>query len=123
MAKRDQAARFLQRVWKRFRLLTMVPKAWRAKKKRMMSTLQKCIRGYCVHKRVIKELNTAKLKQTFDFFDSIKNNLLDDAQIKISYRWRRYKKDKKKKKKTKKKGKKANMNSTITSTTTVKKNR
>lgn len=113
----------MQRVWKKFKLLTVIPKAWRAKKKRMMSTLQKRIRGYLVHKRVMKELNSTKLKQTFDFFDSIKNNLLDDAQIKISYRWRRYKKDKKKKKKTKKKGKKTTMNSTISSTTSVKKNR
>lgn len=31
VTKRNEAASYLQRVWKRYRMITMVPKAWRAK--------------------------------------------------------------------------------------------
>ena len=83
--KRDNAARYLQRVWKRYRLITMVPRAWKAKKYNWMCILQKYIRGYLAHKRVSKELNSLKLKDAFEYFDNIKQDLLEDAQIKIRY--------------------------------------
>lgn len=64
-------------------MITMVPKAWRAKKYTWMCLLQKYIRGYLVYKRIFRELNSTKLKVNFDYFDTIKNNLYEDAQIKI----------------------------------------
>lgn len=64
-------------------MITMVPRAWRAKKYYWMCLIQKYIRGYVVYKRVFKELNSSKLKDAFDYFDDIKNSLLEDAQIKI----------------------------------------
>lgn len=122
VAKRNAAASYLQRVWKRYRMITMVPKAWRAKKFKWISTLQKYIRGFLAFKKVQRELNSLKLREAFDYFDTIKNDLLVDAQIKIRYGWlqkKRRDKNRKKKKKKKKGGSKLSKQPTITSTTTT----
>ena len=50
-------------------MIAMVPKTWRAKKFKLISTIQKHIRGYLAHKKVQKKLNNSRLKKAFEYFD------------------------------------------------------
>ena len=44
--RRNDAARYLQRIWKRYRMISMVPKAWRKFKYDRITRIQKYLRGY-----------------------------------------------------------------------------
>lgn len=90
--RRNKAAKYIQRIWKRYRMVTMVPKAWRKFKYDRLARIQKFLRGYMVFKRVFNEINDKKLKSNFEFFDRIKHDLHENAQIKIRYHWLKHKK-------------------------------
>jgi hypothetical protein len=90
--RREKAARYLQRIWKRYRMVTMVPKAWRKFKYDRLTRIQKYLRGYLDYKRVFTEKNNKKLKSNFDYFDRIRKDLYENAQIKIRYHWLKHKK-------------------------------
>lgn len=93
----------------------MVPKAWRIFKYKKLTTIQKFLRGYFVHKRVFTELNSIKLQSAFEYFDKVKAVLKENSQIKIRYyyfKWKRMmkiKEEEEAKNKSKKKGKKGSM--------------
>jgi hypothetical protein len=91
VSKRDNAARYIQRVYKRYRMISMVPKAWRKFKNDRITRIQKFIRGYLAYKSVFSERFNTKLKTNFDYFDKIKYQLQENAQIKIRYYWLRKK--------------------------------
>lgn len=95
--RRNEAARYIQRIWKRFRLISMVPKAWRKFKYNKLVSIQKYLRGYVVHKRIFNILYEKKLTSTFSYFEKIKAQLRENAQIKIRYYWFRMKRLRKKK--------------------------
>jgi hypothetical protein len=81
------------------------------------------MRGYIDHQRIMKELSSTKLEQTFAYFDSIKNAFLTDSQIKISYIWRKYNKSSKKQAKIKQKKKESTKKNLLKNTMPVRKNR
>lgn len=70
----------------------MVPKAWKQFKNKKLAIIQKFLRGYSVHKRVLFKLRTNKLKSNFEFFNRIKEGLLSNSQIKIRYYWFKWRK-------------------------------
>ena len=85
--KRNSSATCLQQAWKRYRMLSLFPKAIKQIKNIRLGIIQKYIRGYLAYNKVQKELVKMKLKQ-LEFFDKIKQKLYEDSQIKIRYYWR-----------------------------------
>ena len=57
---------------------------------------QKYIRGYLVHKKIIKKLSKFKITKTSEFFKVIKNGYEISAQILIAYHFRNFLKNKRK---------------------------
>mmetsp|Transcript_4512 Transcript_4512/g.3787 ORF Transcript_4512/g.3787 Transcript_4512/m.3787 type:complete len:188 (+) Transcript_4512:720-1283(+) len=96
---REVAAKLIQKMWKQYKAVFMIPKAQKAKKKKMMKILSKYIRGYLIQKRILLELGSIKFKENLAYFDKIKNQLRTDSQILIRYWWFKYKKNLEKMKK------------------------
>lgn len=71
--RREEAAKYIQRVWKRHRMISMIPKAWRRFKNGKILIIQKFLRGYVVRKKVVKNMMKHKLKSNLDYFGKIKD--------------------------------------------------
>ncbi|CAI2366125.1 unnamed protein product [Moneuplotes crassus] len=90
--RRLDAVMYIQRVWKRYRMISMIPKAWRKFKNKRILRIQKFMKGYIVHKRTFETLSKLKLTQNFEYFGQIRHKLYVNSQIKIRYYYLKWKK-------------------------------
>lgn len=86
--ERESAARHLQRAWKRYRSVSLVPKAWELSKFHNLAKIQKYLRGYIVFHRVKRMRQKEKFDSNIQYFEAIKNNLMVQAQRVIRFYWR-----------------------------------
>ena len=106
---RAEAACKVQKAWKNFRLLRIVPKMMSNERQGAAVTIQKHLRGYLVLKEYSTQLSDIKMNSLVNYFDKMKIEMHTDMQIKIAYYVRKHlkklAKEKKKTTKGKKKGK------------------
>ncbi|CAI2385091.1 unnamed protein product [Moneuplotes crassus] len=94
LIKREKAVIKIQNSWKRYRMLTMIPKVIKERKKRAFVIIQKYMKGYRDYTRYKYELKHFSLVNNFKFFNKIRQKLYVNSHIVISYWWRRYKRRK-----------------------------
>lgn len=87
VARRD-AVRMIQKVWRRYRIFKMLPKALKFRKDRAASHIQKYVKGYLTHTKLQSVINQRKMKSNFEYFEMMRLRLLSDIQKKLAYRWR-----------------------------------
>lgn len=123
---RNSASIKLQNAWKKYRMLSMVPKAIKQSRNRKLTLIQKYLRGHFAFNKVSRELGNnlfafqsliiwivkMKLSQ-LDMFDKLKQKLYEDSQIKIRYCWNLYKRRVKMQKSKKRKVQKVVQNSKV----------
>lgn len=73
-------------------MISMIPKVMKERKKRVITVVQKYMRGYNAYNKYKDSIRQFRLRNNFKFFDKIRKKLLVDSQIKIRYHWFRYKK-------------------------------
>ncbi|CDW74267.1 UNKNOWN [Stylonychia lemnae] len=81
----------IQKMWKRYRLFTIIPNAMSINKVKSSSKVQKYLRGYLARRYVAELKQREKLKKNFQYFDNVRMNLETQLAIKILRRWRIYK--------------------------------
>ena len=74
----------------------MIPKALKARKNMAATLVQRYVRGYIDFTNIRTIINQKKLKENLEYFGKIKFTLESNAQVKIRYYWKKYKKAKKK---------------------------
>ena len=74
----------------------MVPKALKARKNMAATLIQRYVRGFIHYTSIRSIINQRRLKENFEYFSNIKFTLESNAQVKIRYYWKKYKKAKKK---------------------------
>eukprot|EP00347_Sterkiella_histriomuscorum_P001794 403370654 len=94
---RLRATKCIQNFWKNFQRLHFFPKHIKMIKEKSAVTIQKYLKGYSTYRKVQKLKIINKFDECFDYFSVIRNQLLEDSQIKIAYAWKRYKVRKQKK--------------------------
>ena len=96
VARRDRASRRIQRAWKRFKQLCLIPRALAARKNKAALLIQRYARGYVEWRGVNRVIREKRMRQTLEYFGSLRDKVVEDCQIFIRYQWKRYKVRKKK---------------------------
>ena len=68
IALRNKSATMIQRKYKAWRFITLIPRAWRKHKNQCVLRVQRHVRGYLAHSKVWDELRETRLKRNFKFF-------------------------------------------------------
>jgi hypothetical protein len=89
-ALRHAAARKIQKNWKLFNFIRMVPNMRKRKSLAGAKIIQKYMRGYLASKHTLKQLADTKLDVCYDYFNEIKKWRELSAQIYLAYFMRRY---------------------------------
>lgn len=86
---RDEAVNTIHRAWKRFRMITMIPKVMKERRKRALIIIQKFMKGYYQFYKYKDEIRQFKLQNNFEYFNSIRLKLQTESQLIIRRFWLR----------------------------------
>ena len=112
MKESNDAARKIQRAWRRLDFVAAVFRLIQKRKDSSYTIIQKYMRGYLARKMTIQYFKDVKINGNLQPMVDLRNKLRADAAVFIRYQWKKYKARKAKKKKKaagkgkKKKGKK-----------------
>ena len=76
---RDDAARKIQHLWKRYRLFSMIPKALKARKNMAASLIQRYVKGYIGWRGINRIIREKRLKANFEYFSVLREKLVEDS--------------------------------------------
>ncbi|CAI2358840.1 unnamed protein product [Moneuplotes crassus] len=91
---RNNAAKKLQKAFKRYRLFTLIPKALKCHKNNKIMMIQRIMRGYKVYSKINKIIREKHMKEAFEYFDALRRVVIQDASAVIIRSFREYKKRK-----------------------------
>ena len=95
---RADAARRIQRQWKVHRMRRFRDSIINHKKSKATTNVQKFLKGYKVAKKYEEVYIHLRLTKNLEYFEDVKKQRTDDAQITIRYFYTRWKREKQRKK-------------------------
>ena len=84
---RKDSATMIQRCYRRFRMVSLIPRALRFRKHTAAITIQKYLKGFLTFHSWRLQVNKQKIKDTISYFDILRTELLGKAQIVIRKYW------------------------------------
>ena len=84
--RRDSAV-MIQRCYRRFRMVSLIPRALRFRKNMAAITIQKYLKGFLTFHSWRLEVDKQKIKDTISYFDILRTKLLAKTQIVIKKNW------------------------------------
>eukprot|EP00347_Sterkiella_histriomuscorum_P006805 403351364 len=89
---RLSAKSMILQAWKKSRWTRLLKQMTNQKKSEAATKVQQYLKGHQARENVWRELKEKRLQQGSAYFERKRNEIYTDSQVKISYHWRRHKK-------------------------------
>ena len=88
-ARQFEAAAMIQKNWKITKWCRVINRAAKSRRLEAAVRVQSILRGYLVRKDILEVAVARHLVTNFQFFDKMREQIVEDSQVTVAYHWRK----------------------------------